>query len=234
MEKVALRSSSTQAKIIGTIVSISGALVVVFYKGPKVFSSSTWTSSSSSILLQWLLESLPESNWVIGGVLITVACLLYSFWYIIQTQVVEIYPQELTIAFFCTLCATFIALPVSLIAESSLSSWRLTPSIAVVTVIYSGVISALSSSVHIWGLHMKGPVYVVIFKPLSIAIAAFMSAKFLGDALHLGSVIGAIILSIRFYAVIWGKAKEEERIDDDKAPLLQSHKVGEIEQKDNP
>ncbi|XVE83921.1 hypothetical protein DITRI_Ditri16bG0127200 [Diplodiscus trichospermus] len=240
MEKVALRSSRTQAKIIGTIVSISGALVVVFYKGPEVFPSSSRTWSSSSVLPQWPLESLPESNWVIGGVLIAVAYLLYSFWYIIQTQVMEIYPQALTVAFFYNLCATFIAIPVSLTAESSLSCWRVTPNIAVVTVLYSGVFSSLSSSVHIWGLHLKGPVYVVIFKPLSIAIAAFMTAIFLGDALHLGSVIGAIILSMGFYAVIWGKAQEEERTDDDsgfsslgllsndKATLLQSHKLEEI------
>ncbi|XVF16470.1 hypothetical protein REPUB_Repub10bG0033600 [Reevesia pubescens] len=230
MEKLALGSSTTQAKIMGTIVSISGALVVVLYKGPKVFSSSPWTSSS--VLLHWPeMESSPESNWVIGGVLIALANLLFSFGCIIQTQVMEIYPQELTVAFCYNLCATIIAVPVSLIAESNLSSWRLTPSVAVVTVLYSGVFSSISCSVHIWGLHLKGPVYVVIFKPLSIAIAAFMSAIFLGDSLHLGSVIGAVILSIGFYAVIWGKAKEEEgRIENDsglssmdKAPLLQSN-----------
>ena len=175
MEKVALRSSTTQAKIIGTIVSISGALVVVLYKGPKVFTSLHWTSSS--VLRQWPLESSSESNWVIGGVLIAVAYLLYSFWYIIQvkrifseescflfsciqfkwtrklssltefevfcvlqTQVMEMYPQELTVAFFYNLCATFIAIPVSLIAESNFSSWRLTPSIAVVAVLYSVIL----------------------------------------------------------------------------------------------
>ncbi|XVF58113.1 hypothetical protein PTKIN_Ptkin07bG0036800 [Pterospermum kingtungense] len=181
MERVALRSSTTQAKIIGTIVSISGALVVVLYKGPQVFSSSPWTSSS--VLLQRPLELSSEANWVIGGALLAVAHLCYSLLYIIQ-----------------------------------------------------GVFSSICSPVHIWGLHLKGPVYVVIFKPLSIAIAAFMGAIFLGDALHLGSVIGAIILSIGFYAVIWGKAKEE-RIEDDsglsslsnvKFPLLQSHKVEDI------
>ncbi|XVF58117.1 hypothetical protein PTKIN_Ptkin07bG0037100 [Pterospermum kingtungense] len=238
IEKIALRSSTTQAKIIGTIVSISGALVVVLYKGPKLFSSSSWTSSS--VLLQWPMKSSSESNWVVGGVLIAVAYLLYSFWYIIQTKVMEIYPQELTVAFSYNLCATVIAIPVAIIAESDLSSWRLTPSIVLVTVLFSGLCSSFSSSVHIWCLHLKGPVYVVIFKPLSIAIAAFMSAIFLGDALHLGSVIGAIILSMGFYAVIWGKAKEEERIDDDsglsrlghlsndKVPLLQRHKMEDI------
>lgn len=69
----------------GTIVSISGALVVVLYKGPKLFSSSSWTSSF--VLLQWPpLESSTESNWVVGGVLIAVAYLLYSIWYIIQVK----------------------------------------------------------------------------------------------------------------------------------------------------
>ncbi|XVF58114.1 hypothetical protein PTKIN_Ptkin07bG0036900 [Pterospermum kingtungense] len=233
MEKVALGSSTTQAKIIGTIVSISGALVVVLYKGPRVFSS-PWTLSS--VLFQWPLESSSETNWVIGGILLAVAYVLFSILYIFQTKVMEIYPEELTIAFLYNLCATSIAIPVSLIAESNLSSWRLTPSISLVTVLYSGVFSFILTTVHMWGLHLKGPVYVVIFKPLSIAIAAFMSAIFLGDALYLGSFIGAIILSIGFYAVIWGKAKEERIEDDsglsslsnDKVPLLQSHKVEDI------
>ena len=40
--------------------------------------------------------------------------------------------------------------------------------------------------VHTWGLHIKGPVYVALFKPLSIAIAAVMGFIFLGDDLYLG------------------------------------------------
>ncbi|XVE67980.1 hypothetical protein DITRI_Ditri09bG0031600 [Diplodiscus trichospermus] len=197
MEKVALRSSTTQAKIMGTIVSISGAFVVVLYKGPKVLSSSPWTSSSfsSSAFFQWPLDQSPEANWVIGGVLLAVTC------------------------FFLF----------DLVHYSDPSHGDI-----------PGVSSSFSYSVHLWGLHLKGPVYVAIFKPLSIAIAAFMSAIFLGEALHLGSVIGAVILSMGFYAVIWGKAKEEERIDDDscssslgklsndKVPLLQSHKMQDI------
>ncbi|XVF14136.1 hypothetical protein REPUB_Repub09cG0031400 [Reevesia pubescens] len=237
LERVVLRSSASQAKILGTIASISGALVVVLYKGPKVFSSLPWTSSS--VLLEWPLKS-SESNWVIGGILLAVAYLLFSFWYIIQTQVMEIYPAELIVALFYNLCAAIISAPICLIAESDLSSWILRPSIAVIAVLYSGFFSSFSSIVIIWGLHLKGPVYIAIFSPLSIAIAAFMSVIFLGDSLHLGSIVGAVIIAMGFYAVIWGKAKEEERTDDDtsfsslatsssgKVPLLQSHKVEDL------
>ncbi|KAK8631499.1 hypothetical protein V6N13_028284 [Hibiscus sabdariffa] len=221
----------------GTIVSVSGALVVAFYKGPRIFSSSTTTTSLSVLLHQWSLAS-SESNWVVGGLLLALAYLLFSFFYIIQTQVIQTYKQEFSIALFYSLCGGVIAAPVSFMAESNMSCWRLTPTLVIITVLYSGVFSAIGSSVHIWGLHLKGPVYVVIFQPLSVAIAAFMSAVFLGDALHLGSVIGAVILSMGFYAVIWGKAKEEERIDEDsgssslgqlpnnKVPLLQGPKPG--------
>ncbi|KAE8695626.1 WAT1-related protein [Hibiscus syriacus] len=204
LETVALRSSSSQAKIMGTIASISGALLVVLYKGPTVFSS----PSSSPGLLQWPLES-SDPNWVTGGILLLVAYMLFSIWYIVQTQVMEIYPAELVVAFFYNLCGTIVAVPVSLMAESELSSWRLRPSVAVIAVLYSGVFQSYSSLAVTWGLHLKGPVYVAIFSPLSIAIAAFMSAIFLGDSLHLGSIIGATVISIGFYAVIWGKAKEQ-------------------------
>ncbi|KHG07767.1 Auxin-induced 5NG4 [Gossypium arboreum] len=138
-----------------------------------------------------------------------------------QTHVMEIYPAELLVALFYNICGAIISAPVSLIAESELSSWMLRPSVAVIAVLCSGVIQGFSSFVIAWGLHLKGPVYIAIFKPVSIAIAAFMSAIFLGDSLYLGSIIGAIIISIGFYAVIWGKAKEAERTtSSSKVPLL--------------
>lgn len=48
------------------------------------------------------------------------------------------------------------------------------------------------------------------------------------------SVIGAVVICVGFYAVIWGKANEEEINDDNdsrdsKTPLLQSQKTGDTE-----
>ncbi|XP_022773700.1 WAT1-related protein At5g40230-like [Durio zibethinus] len=225
MEKVAFRSPSTQAKIIGTITSISGALVIVFYKGPKIV---------SSVLLQWPLWS-SQSNWIIGGLLEAVSYLLYSFWYIIQSQVMKIYPEEIVVIFFYNLSVTLISLPIGLLAEPNLSSWRLTTSIADVAVLYSGLFgSSFSTVVHTWGVRLKGPVFVAIFKPTSIVIADVMSAIFLGEKVYLGSAIGAVIITAGLYAALWGKAKEQEMTDDDSGlstlgplsrgtvPLLQS------------
>ncbi|GMY13437.1 WAT1-related protein At5g40230-like isoform X2 [Fagus crenata] len=232
MENLALRSSITQAKIIGTIVSISGALVVVFYKGPTIISA---PSQSPSLSLHSPLDT-SEKKWVIGGLLLAVQCLLFSSWYIVQTQVMKMYPAELVVVFLSLMCSTIIAAPVCLIAEGNVGAWRLRPDIALVAIIYSGFFgTSFNSVIHTWGLHLKGPVYVSIFKPLSIVIAGAMGVVFLGDALYLGSVIGAIILTMGFYAVIWAKAKEELRDDhccnslgsssDDKTPLLDRYKI---------
>lgn len=82
MEKLALRRLSSQAKIIGTAVSIAGATVVVLYKGPIVLSSPSSSSTLRSLLSLGLGSS--DSKWVLGGLLLTAEYLLISIWYIIQ------------------------------------------------------------------------------------------------------------------------------------------------------
>ncbi|XVF60367.1 hypothetical protein PTKIN_Ptkin08bG0039500 [Pterospermum kingtungense] len=217
IEKVALRRSSSRAKIIGTIASISGASVVVLYRGPKVFYSPHWTStSSSSVSIFHQPLGYTQSNWMIGGLLLAVGYLCYSVWYIVLAQVMKIYPEEMIVTFIYNFCMVILYLPLCLLGGSNTSSWRLKPSIVAASILYSGIFAfCFDSAVHIWGVRLKGPVYVASFRPLSIVIAAVMSAIFLGDDLYLGSVIGALLLSAGLYAVLWGKAKEEEMSFDD-------------------
>ncbi|KAI6685193.1 hypothetical protein NL676_031106 [Syzygium grande] len=74
-----------------------------------------------------------------------------------------------------------------------------------------------------------------MFQPLGIVFAVGLGFIFLGETLYLGSLIGAIVIVMGFYAVVWGKSKEEEkRIEGSgvggslassshKIPLLQKH-----------
>ncbi|ESQ46981.1 hypothetical protein EUTSA_v10027960mg [Eutrema salsugineum] len=169
----------------------------------------------------------------------------------------EVYPEEINVIFLYNLFAMLISAPVCLFAEKDLTSFLLKPDISLAAVMYSvrlktlcvasstdyklssilnvlfqgGLVSALGSVIHTWGLHLKGPVYISLFKPLSIVIAVIMGAMFLGDPLHLGSVIGSLILSFGFYTVIWGKAREDSNktvAGSDQSPLLLTH-MGEGE-----
>ncbi|CAI0455885.1 unnamed protein product [Linum tenue] len=128
-----------------------------------------------------------------------------------QTQLMKEYPAEVTVVFFYNLVVCFIATFVSLIMEgTSPTAWIVSPNVALASVVCSGFGSCLNSCVHTWALRIKGPVFVAMFKPLSIAIAVAMGLMFLGDTLYLGSVIGAVVISIGFYTVMWGKAQEDD------------------------
>lgn len=59
MEKISLRKESSVAKVLGTIVSIIGALVVTLYHGPMLMSSrSDWVFGGGLLALQYILISI--------------------------------------------------------------------------------------------------------------------------------------------------------------------------------
>ncbi|GFQ04376.1 wat1-related protein at5g40240 [Phtheirospermum japonicum] len=210
MEKLKLGSSSTQAKIIGALVSISGALVVVLYSGPILITGHDDKLALPSISTILRATSSAGSNWIKGGALLASCYVVSSFWYIYQSVVIKEYPGEFILVFFYSLFAGVLAAAVGFAWEPNLSSWVIPADIRLLSILYSGIIgTGLSVMVHTWGLHVKGPVYVALFRPLSIAIAAILGVIFLGDDLSLGSVIGSIVITVGFYTVMWGKTKEE-------------------------
>ncbi|XP_042021557.1 WAT1-related protein At3g28050-like [Salvia splendens] len=240
MEKVELSSRTSRAKLAGTIISISGAFVVTFYKGPTINDS---FSPSPPSLHQLVLES-PRSDWIIGSLFLTVEYMLVPVWYILVTHIMKEYPSEFTIIFFYTSSVSVLAAIAGTFAEPDSSKWMIRPNVALVSMLCSGVFNCcINNSVHSWALHLRGPIYVAMFKPLSIAIAAAMGVVFLGDTLYLGSIIGATIIVIGFYTVMWGKAQEEfgeivietttdlESSTDQNHPLLQSYKSHGLQKK---
>ncbi|TXG53329.1 hypothetical protein EZV62_022498 [Acer yangbiense] len=78
MEKLDLRSLRSQIKVMGTLVSILGALIVTFYKGPSIGAAEPMqpqVQPQSSSLTNLLVTT---NNWVIGGILFTTAGLSLS------------------------------------------------------------------------------------------------------------------------------------------------------------
>lgn len=82
MEKLDVGSSISQIKIVGTVLSISGALLVTLYKGAPIGSFQTEPSTSQP-LLSLLAET---SNWVIGGLFLATSSLSFAVWNIAQVR----------------------------------------------------------------------------------------------------------------------------------------------------
>ncbi|KAH7866817.1 hypothetical protein Vadar_025415 [Vaccinium darrowii] len=225
----------------GTLVSISGALVVTFYEGPAIWSllvQSPSISSQDSLPSQSSLFNMlaTASNWILGGLFLAVACLSQAIRNVFQAAILKGYPSQLTMVGFYCLFGTIQCTAITLFAErNNPDAWKLSLDIELISVIYSAVLGCVFTySVQTWCIHKKGPVFVAMFKPLSIAIAAFFSVIFLGEALYVGSVIGSIVIAVGFYGVIWAQSKEEEKesygVDRlpsslDTTPLLQTRTV---------
>jgi len=76
MEKLSAKSRSSKAKVMGSIISIAGAFVLTFYKGPSIMNSSSLHQSIG------FLKSV-DSSWVIAGILLMFDYFLSSLWYIL-------------------------------------------------------------------------------------------------------------------------------------------------------
>ncbi|RVW47158.1 WAT1-related protein [Vitis vinifera] len=217
MENLDLRVRSSRAKSIGTIMSITGALTMTMYEGPPVaFTSLTSTKLNGNV-------TLPQSNWVIGGILSAIAAFMLAVLFVFQTSIIRAYPAELMVTL---ICCTFVAMQssiVSLMAERNPSAWRLRPDIELIAIVYSAVlVVGLRSVASAWVMRRKGPFFAAMFKPVGIIIAVVMGVTFLGDTLYLGSVVGAAIIAIGFYTVMWGKDKEETLLEDVPAHGMES------------
>lgn len=226
MERLVWRSASSQAKSIGTVVSIAGAFVATFYEGPPILVT---PSNSNSHLQSFASE---QSDWVIGGLFLGVDCVLASLWLIVQASVLRKYPAELIAVFFYAFFVTLLSGIVCLIMQRDPSAWSLKPTLRLIAVLYSAIFGTIFRlGVTTWCLHRTGPVFVAMFKPLGIVIAVFIGVVFLGDTFYLGSLVGAIVIVIGFYLVMWGKSRENKVEEDSGArssettkrvPLLQN------------
>ncbi|KAF5947851.1 hypothetical protein HYC85_013808 [Camellia sinensis] len=88
-------------------------------------------------------------------------------------------------------------------------------------IICSGVSYYISGVV----MKEKGPVFVTAFNPLSLVIIAIIGSFVLAEQTYVGSVVGAIVIVIGLYLVIWGKSKDEysSKSDNDQRVSFDQH-----------
>nr|GMD52856.1 WAT1-related protein At2g39510-like [Ipomoea batatas] len=191
LEKVKMRKLHSQAKILGTIVTIGGAMIMTLVKGPNI--GLPWTKHTHHIQTQTTLHS--QQDFIKGAVMVATGCFCWASFYILQANTLKSYPAGLSLT--CLICAmaTVQASVIALVAER-------------------GVI-----------MKEKGPVFVTAFNPLSMIIVAIMGSFMLSEQLDFGKALGAGVIVIGLYMVLWGKKQDRdspELINDQVAPVDKS------------
>ncbi|CAN0841561.1 WAT1-related protein At4g28040 [Linum grandiflorum] len=76
--------------------------------------------------------------------------------------------------------------------------------------ILQGVSLALTFLGQAWCVGERGPVFPAIFNPLCTVITAIFATIFLHEQTYIGGLIGAVIVIMGLYLVLWGKAEDME------------------------
>ncbi|GMN48465.1 hypothetical protein TIFTF001_017632 [Ficus carica] len=225
MESVSIKSVHGMAKVVGSAVSVSGALVFAFAKGPPLKFMMNWYTSSShrdedSHQLHYkfnssdhhsLSQTYHKGDWIKGSLLMLSANTAWSLWLILQGHVVKQYPAKLRLTALQCLFSCIQSAVCAIAMERNPSSWKLGWDLHLLSVAYCGIIvTGITYWLQVWTIEKKGPVFTALFTPLALIITAIFSAFLWKEALFWGSVGGAILLVAGLYSVLWGKNKEEE------------------------
>ncbi|CAN0841553.1 WAT1-related protein At4g30420 [Linum grandiflorum] len=114
-------------------------------------------------------------------------------------------------AWLCSL-ATIQSTMVTLFLErkKGFSAWKLNSFFELGCCLYSGVSLALTFLGQAWCVGERGPVFPAIFNPLCTVITAIFATIFLHEQTYIGGLIGAVIVIMGLYLVLWGKAEDME------------------------
>ncbi|CAN6832054.1 unnamed protein product [Brassica oleracea] len=206
LERVNLRCIRSAGKIIGTLATVGGAMIMTLVKGPVL--DLFWTKGVSAPNT----TGTDIHSAIKGAVLVTIGCFSYACFMILQAVTLRTYQAELSLTAWICLMGTIEGTAVALVMEKgNPGAWAIGWDTELLTAAYSGIVCS-AIAYYVGGMVMKtrGPVFVTAFSPLCMIIVAIMSTVIFAEQMYLGRVLGAVVICAGLYLVIWGKGKDIE------------------------
>uniref|UniRef100_A0A0E0JFF2 WAT1-related protein n=1 Tax=Oryza punctata TaxID=4537 RepID=A0A0E0JFF2_ORYPU len=215
VEVIRLRRLSGMAKMAGVGLCLGGVLVIALYSGPAIsplnhhraFAGGPETSRSSGAATR------TRTRWVKGTLLMLLSNVTWSLWIVMMSSLLKEYPCKLLATTLQSLLSAAQSLLLAAAVERDPAAWRLRLDAGLLAVAYSGiVVTGVSYYLQAWCIQKKGPVFLAMSSPLSFVFTIFSSSFFLGEVVHLGSVVGGVLMVAGLYSVLWGKSKEQDTL----------------------
>ncbi|KAH6813517.1 hypothetical protein C2S51_022535 [Perilla frutescens var. frutescens] len=214
LEKLGWNSSAGKAKVFGTVMGIGGAMLLTLYKGPQL---NMW-NTNINLLQTSTTHHQPHAHQsshdlAFGVVLALASCVCYSLWLIVQAKAAVHYPCPYSITAMMAMWASIQAAFFALCTEKDWSNWIMGWDIRLLTVSVAGILgTGVMFTLVAWCIRMRGPLFVSVFNPLLLVMVAIAGSLVLEEKLHLGMVLGAILIVGGLYVVLWGKGKELKKM----------------------
>ncbi|KAK4281257.1 hypothetical protein QN277_012776 [Acacia crassicarpa] len=203
LEAVDIKNPRGVAKILGTLLSLAGALTMALYKGHAIPNL-----KAAPILIR---GQSAHTNWIKGPILTVASCISWSVFYIVQAFTVKKYPAQLSLTAWINCIGAVQSAAFAVIVEHKLHAWFITSRIELYCILYAGIVSCgLSIFVQFWAMDQKGPVFVTMFNPLGTVLVSVLAYLVMGEQLHMGSILGGVIVIMGLYLLLWGKEKDQD------------------------
>ncbi|CAI8617843.1 unnamed protein product [Vicia faba] len=212
MEKFNLKVVEGNAKVIGTLLGISGAMLMIFFKGVEIH---IWSSNINLLHPhhnqneQMASQHSDFLKKLLGVSFALATACSFSLWYIIQAKLNEEYSSHHSSAALISIMGAVQATAIALCVENDWNQWKLGNNLSILAVIYPGIVtSGLVVVATAWCIKMRGPLFASIFSPLQLFLVVIAAYFMLDEKLYLGSMLGALVIVCGLYAVLWGQSKE--------------------------
>ncbi|GMI83309.1 Usually multiple acids move in and out Transporters 9 [Hibiscus trionum] len=240
MEKIDVKKVRCQAKIVGTMVTVAGAMLMTLYKGPIV--ELFWSKNIHSETSANGTTGNSDKDWVKGSILLILATFAWASLFVLQAKALKTYKNhQLSLTSLVCFVGTLQAIVVTFVMEHKASAWQIGWDMNLLAAAYAGIVTS-SISYYVQGMVIKkrGPVFATAFSPLMMIIVAIMGSFILAEKIFLGGVVGSILIVMGLYSVLWGKHKEnketgsEMEIEDEPIKAIQANGntilvIGDIE-----
>ncbi|KAK7269455.1 hypothetical protein RIF29_22181 [Crotalaria pallida] len=208
-EYLRIKTTAGIAKVLGTGLSVGGALLLSFYHGHLIGikeSSIHWRYADK------MESSSPSPTGIslfLGPLALIGSALVWSVWFIIQADISKSYPAPYTSSLYMCFMASIQCVVIALCDEHKLSAWSLHNHMRLVSSLYAGIVcSGLAYGLLSWTIARKGPLYASVFTPMLLIITAVVSWALLEEKLYVGTALGSLVIVIGLYSVLWGKSQE--------------------------
>ncbi|KAK6129658.1 hypothetical protein DH2020_036595 [Rehmannia glutinosa] len=220
-ETVNLRKVEGQTKLGGTLVCISGAILMAMFRGPAVLGSKESDLAAQGEIsakgqpepAAWLMSSLLDlgiDSWHLGVLCLIGDCICMAAYLAFQAPLLAKYPATISVTAYSYFFGALFMVVTALFMTNESTAWNLTRSEAF-AVCYAGILtSALLNGLMTWSNKILGPALVSMYNPLQPAVSAFMSRVFLGSPIYLGSILGGLLVIAGLYMVTWASYTEKQ------------------------
>lgn len=210
MEKLEMKKVRCQAKVVGTLVTVGGAILMTLYKGNVIsffWSHHNYLHSTTSSNY-YSFESTYQ-DWVKGSILLLFANLAWALFFILQAMTLRNYTAHLSLTTLVCFFGTLQSMAVTFVMENKASVWNIGWDMNLLASVYAGIVSS-SIAYYVQGMIMqkRGPVFVTAFTPMIMIIVAIMGSFMLAEKMYIGRVVGGVVMVVGLYSVLWGKYKD--------------------------